>query len=48
MEIKNVIFDCNGTMIFDGKYHDVAWNTYVSRLAGRKLTKEDFEKIITG
>ena len=48
MEIKNVIFDCNGTMIFDGKYHDVAWNTYVSRLAGRRLTKEEFQHQILG
>ncbi|QWT53243.1 hypothetical protein [Eubacterium sp. MSJ-33] len=43
MKIKNVIFDCNGTMIFDGKYHDIAWRTYVSKLAGRELTKEEFQ-----
>lgn len=48
MEIKNVIFDCNGTMIFDGKYHDIAWRTYVSKLAGRELTKEEFQHQILG
>ena len=24
-KIKNIIFDMNGTMIFDGKYHEIAW-----------------------
>ena len=43
MKIRNIIFDCNGTMIFDGKYHDIAWRTYVSKLAGRELTKEEFQ-----
>ncbi len=48
MKIKNVIFDCNGTMIFDGKYHDIAWRMYVSKLAGRELTKEEFQHQILG
>ena len=48
MKIRNVIFDCNGTMIFDGKYHDIAWRTYVSKLAGRELTKEEFQHQILG
>lgn len=47
-EIRNIIFDCNGTMIFDGKYHDIAWRTYVSKLAGRELTKEEFQHQILG
>mgnify|MGYP000846632144 CR=1 FL=1 len=48
MKIRNIIFDCNGTMIFDGKYHDIAWRTYVSKLAGRELTKEEFQHQILG
>ena len=48
MKIRNIIFDCNGTMIFDGKYHDIAWRTYVSKLAGRELTKEEFQHQIPG
>lgn len=48
MKIRNIIFDCNGTMIFDGKYHDIAWRTYVSKLAGRELTKEEFQYQILG
>jgi beta-phosphoglucomutase-like phosphatase (HAD superfamily) len=27
-KIKNIIFDMNGTMIFDGKYHEIAWKDY--------------------
>ena len=48
MKRRNVIIDCNGTMIVDGKDHDIAWRRYVSKLAGRELTKEEFQHQILG
>lgn len=47
-KIKNIIFDFNGTMIFDGKYHDIAWRQYASRLAGKNITTEEFQHHILG
>ena len=43
-----VIFDFNGTCIFDGKYHDEAWKTYVSELASREVSDEDVKEHILG
>ena len=39
-KIKNIIFDMNGTMIFDGKYHEIAWKDYAEKLAGRQMSTE--------
>ena len=46
--IKNIIFDLNGTMIFDGKYHEIAWKEYSDKLAGRILTTEEFQHHVLG
>ncbi len=46
--IKNIIFDLNGTMIFDGRYHEIAWKEYSDRLAGRILTTEEFQHHVLG
>lgn len=46
--ITNIIFDLNGTMIFDGKYHDIAWRQYAEKLAGKILTTEEFRHHILG
>ena len=43
-----VIFDFNGTMIFDGKLHDEAWKTYVEELSLKDISDEDTEKWIKG
>ncbi|MBO4864821.1 MAG: HAD-IA family hydrolase [Eubacterium sp.] len=43
-----VIFDFNGTMIFDGRFHDEAWKTYVEELSLVDVSEEDVEKWIKG
>ena len=44
-KIKNIIFDMNGTMIFDGKYHEIAWKDYAEKLAGRQMSTEEFQQL---
>lgn len=43
-----VIFDFNGTCIFDGKYHDEAWKTYVNELASREVSDKEIKEHILG
>ena len=47
-KIKNIIFDMNGTMIFDGKYHEIAWKDYAEKLAGRQMSTEEFQHHVLG
>ena len=47
-KIKNIIFDMNGTMIFDGKYHEIAWKDYAEKLAGRQMSTEEFQHQVLG
>ena len=43
-----VIFDFNGTCIFDGKLHDKAWGLYVEELTLGKVSEEEAEQWIKG
>ena len=43
-----VIFDFNGTCLFDGKLHDKAWSTYLEELSGCAVSEEDFKKRAVG
>lgn len=43
-ELIGVIFDFNGTMLFDSKYHISAWQTYIEELTGKKPSNKLFEK----
>ncbi len=43
-----VIFDFNGTCIFDGKLHDQAWKTYIEELASREVLGNEIEDYIIG
>ncbi len=43
-----VIFDFNGTCIFDGKLHDKAWRLYVEELTLTDVSDEDAAELIQG
>ena len=38
MTYNGVIFDFNGTLFFDTKYHVLAWNEISMELCGRGVT----------
>lgn len=39
--LKGIIFDFNGTLFWDSRLHDKAWNEFALKLRGRGLTAED-------
>ena len=43
-----VIFDFNGTCIFDGWLHDIAWRTYIEELSGCAVSEDDFRRRSAG
>ena len=43
-----VIFDFNGTCIFDGQYHDKAWQLYIEELSFKSVSDEEMHKYIKG
>ena len=48
MTYNGVIFDFNGTLFFDTKYHVLAWNEISMELCGREVTEEIMDKEISG
>ena len=46
--MKGVIFDFNGTMIFDKEFHDKAWNQFLQNQIHRKISDSEFQKYICG
>ena len=38
-----VIFDFNGTMVFDGIYHEQAWKEFSKTLRGQPFTDEEMQ-----
>ena len=46
--IKGIVFDFNGTMIFDKDFHDKAWNLFLETSIGRKISDFEFYKYICG
>ncbi len=43
-----IIFDFNGTCLFDGKYHDKAWKIYIEELAMQPVSDQDVKEYIVG
>ena len=43
-----IIFDINGTCIFDGVFHDKAWQIYIEELALKEVNDEEVDKYIKG
>ncbi len=43
-----VIFDFNGTMLFDGKYHDRAWRSYIEELTMQEVSALEEKNHIKG
>jgi len=46
--IKAVLFDFNGVLLQDRKWHEEAWNELSKSLRGKELNKEDFEQYVHG
>lgn len=43
-----VIFDFNGTMVFDKEYHEIAWREYLEKEIGRPITDKEFQENVHG
>ncbi|MGI6167074.1 MAG: HAD family hydrolase [Eubacteriales bacterium] len=46
--IKAIIFDFNGTMIFDSEFHRRVWFEFIPRHTGRRVTYEEIDKNMLG
>ena len=46
--MKGIIFDFNGTMIFDKEFHDAAWNLFLQNQIQRKISNAEFQEYICG
>ena len=42
MAIRGVIFDFNGTLLWDGEKNEASWRAFALRHAGRTITDEEF------
>ena len=48
MKIKGIIFDFNGTLLFDSDKHEKAWRTFAKEFCNKEISDEEFEKNIHG
>ena len=48
MHYNGVIFDFNGTLLFDDAYHVVAWDRIAMEVAGKHLTAEQMDTEYAG
>lgn len=46
--MRGVIFDFNGTMIFDEKFHALAWRKFIEEKSGVEISAEDYQKYFQG
>ena len=46
--MKGVIFDFNGTMIFDKDFHDKAWRKFLENRINRTISEEEFQIHVHG
>lgn len=46
--MKAIIFDFNGTMIFDTKMNDVSWRALIRKYTGRTITDEEMSTYVHG
>ena len=45
---KGIIFDFNGTMIFDSAFHDRAWNAFLSESVHRQISQAEMQEFVYG
>lgn len=45
---KTILFDFNGTMLFDTPLHTRAWHNYMPSVLGRHLTQEELDRYVIG
>ncbi len=48
MKYKAIIFDFNGVILWDRKWHEAAWNAISVKLRGKPFTKDEADKYIHG
>lgn len=48
MNIKGVIFDFNGTMLYDGELQEESWRSFIKMKTGRDVTDEEFHEYVHG
>ena len=46
--MRGVIFDFNGTMVFDEKFHAQAWRRLIKEKGGVKISDEEYQKYCQG
>lgn len=46
--MRGVIFDFNGTMVFDEKFHAQAWKKFFSDKIDREISDEEYQKYFQG
>ena len=47
-KIKAVIFDFNGTMVFDSVYHDKAWRIFSKMIRGYEMSDDELHHFVHG
>ena len=47
-KIKGILFDFNGTMIFDTDIHRAVWHKYMPSLTGKPINDSEIDKYIIG
>ncbi|KKW29401.1 MAG: hypothetical protein A3K06_00510 [Candidatus Doudnabacteria bacterium RIFCSPHIGHO2_01_52_17] len=45
MRYKGIIFDFNGVLLWDEKWHKRAWNEVAKRLLGREIGEQEFKEL---
>ena len=48
MKIKGILFDFNGTMLFDSALQEDVWKKFLRGKIGREITNEEIHKYIRG
>ena len=48
MKIRGIIFDFNGTLLFDSDKHEKAWRVFAKNFCDKEISDEEFEKNIHG
>lgn len=48
MKYQAIIFDFNGVLLWDAKWHEEAWNKTALELRGRKFTKQEVDQHLHG
>ena len=46
--LKGVLFDFNGTLLFDGKLQDESWHEFLEQKTGRKISTEEYHEHMGG